>query len=154
VPQEEVVPQGVVPREEVVSREEIIPREEIVPREEVVSREKITPREEDNSWVEKRSPWASLLVPFVSEPRLPGERPISAGAVVTKRFTVLVRDGVAEEIRVLTGGETVDEITPLTGDEKNKASSVMEGADDEISPLAGDETNIKRPPWWRELTKK
>jgi len=54
---------------------------------------------------------------------------------------VLVRDGVAEEIRVLTGGETVDEITPLTGDEKNKASSVMEGADEEISPLSGDETN-------------
>jgi hypothetical protein len=54
---------------------------------------------------------------------------------------VLARDGVAKEIRVLTGGETVDEITPLTGDEKNKASSVIEGADDEISPLTGDETN-------------
>ena len=78
-----------------------------------------------------------MLVPFVSEPRLPGERPIFAGAVVTKRFTVLVRDGVAEEIRVLTGGETVDEITPLTGDEKNKASSVMEGADEEITATDG-----------------
>ncbi len=54
---------------------------------------------------------------------------------------MLVRDGVAEEIRVLTGGGTVDEITPPTGDEKNKAPSVMEGADEEISPLTGDETN-------------
>ena len=52
-----------------------------------------------------------------------------------------MRDGVAEEIRVLTGGETVDEITPLTGDEKNKASSVMEGADEEKGPLTGGETN-------------
>jgi hypothetical protein len=57
------------------------------------------------------------------------------------RFTVLVRDGVAEGIRVLTGGETVDEVTPLTGDETIKVSSMMEGIDDEISPLTGDETN-------------
>ncbi len=50
---------------------------------------------------------------------------------------MLVRDGVAEEIRVLIGGETVDEITPLTGDENNKASSVMEGADEEITVTDG-----------------
>ena len=54
---------------------------------------------------------------------------------------MLVRDGLTEEIRVLTGGETVDEITPLTGDEKIKASSMMEGAAEEIRPLTGDETN-------------
>jgi len=54
---------------------------------------------------------------------------------------VVARDGLTEEIRVLTGGETVDEITPLTGDEKIKASSMMEGAAEEISPLTGDETN-------------
>jgi hypothetical protein len=54
---------------------------------------------------------------------------------------VLMRDGVAEEIRVPTGGEPADEITPLTGDEKDKAPSVTEGADEEISPPTGDETN-------------
>jgi hypothetical protein len=93
-----------------------------------------------------------LLVPWVAKPRLPGEKPISAGAVVAERFTrvVLVMDRVAEEISVLTGEETIDvssvlmgtddEIIPLIGEETIKVSSVMEGIDEEITPLTGDET--------------
>jgi hypothetical protein len=70
---------------------------------------------------------------------LPGEKPISAGAVVTERFTVLVRDGV--EKGVLTGEETI------------VVSSVMMGVDDEIIPLIGEE-KLRCPPWWKVLKTK
>ncbi len=56
------------------------------------------------------------------------KKTISAGAVTDEAISVVsVMDGIAEEIKVLTGEETIE------------ASSVM-GIDEEILPLTGEET--------------
>jgi hypothetical protein len=61
---------------------------------------------------------SSLLVPWLAKPRLPGETPISAGAVVAERITrVLVMDGVADEIKALTGEEAID-VSSVIGDRR------------------------------------
>jgi hypothetical protein len=62
------------------------------------------------------------LVPWVEEPRLSGEKTVSAGAVTDEGFTevVSVMDGATEEIRPPSGEEIIEESLVMDGTAKKK----------------------------------